>query len=72
MLSFKIDKIWQNICKIVPENVYGIVSPARWIILGTRLKARERFRRLVPIITHLALKALRYAYKHQEINGIVV
>ena len=52
----------------MPENAYGIVSRARWIILGTRLrsftrlKARERFRRLVPRIIHLALKTMPYAY----------
>ena len=57
-------KYWQ----IVPENAYGIVSRARLIILGTRLrsftrlKARERFRRLVPRIIHLALKTMPYAY----------
>jgi hypothetical protein len=54
--------------QIVPENAYGTVSRARWIILDTRLrsctriKARERFRRRVPRIIHLALKPMPYAY----------
>ncbi len=53
--------------QILPENAYVIVFRARWIILGTRLRsfsrlnARERLRRLVPRIVHLALKTMPYA-----------